>query len=274
MPKPIYPFGYLGGKLSKLKFILPLLPTDSKHLVDVFGGSGAVVFNADYFHQRTYNDLDARLFCFFQTLRARPHDLARQIALTPHSVRDFRLAQNWNTTGLDELEKARRAYVSITQAVNKVALPGKAAMWSFSVSSNKRMRPKNQIKRLYEVAGALINISLENQPWQKMLERYNHPDVCFYLDPPYLPSTRSGGIQYLHELTEADHAELVAAIRDTKGKVLLSGYDNELYRNELRPHRWHKIKAPPQPVPSSAIFSKNQSKSRQQECCWRNYGGS
>ena len=273
MPKPIYPFGYLGGKLTKLKFILPLLPTDSKHLVDVFGGSGAVVFNAgDRFLQRTYNDLDLRLFHFFQTLRANPDELALQILLTPHSVKEFRLAQNWDEPGLDDLEKARRAYVSITQAVNRVTLPGTGAMWSFCKGDAKLPRPKGQIKRLLQVADALLDVSLENLTWQKILKRYDHPNVTFYLDPPYLPSTRAGGIQYKHELTEADHAELVAAIRDLQAKVLLSGYDNALYNAALPPPLWQQIKAPPRVISSAAIFNRNQSKSIRQECCWRNYG--
>lgn len=144
-------------------------------------------------------------------------------------------------------------------------------MWSFAVGTNRMVRPKNAINRLFEVADVLLNVSLENLTWQKMLARYDHQNVIFYLDPPYVPSARACGIQYQHEMSEADHADLVAALGDLQAKVLLSGYDNELYNSVLLPPRWRKIKAPRQKVSSGAVFSRNQNKSFRQECCWMNY---
>ena len=63
-------------------------------------------------------------------------------------------------------------------------------------------------------------------------------NVLIYADPPYLLNTR-GGKQYRHEMTEQDHVELLAALLQHKGPVILSGYPSELYDRELR--NWHRI---------------------------------
>ena len=50
-------FGWYGGKFSHLDFILPLIPQDSKHFCDVFGGSAAVLINLPPAPVETYNDM-------------------------------------------------------------------------------------------------------------------------------------------------------------------------------------------------------------------------
>lgn len=62
--------------------------------------------------------------------------------------------------------------------------------------------------------------------------------MLIYADPPYLLNTR-GGKQYRCEMTEQDHVELLAALSDHKGYVILSGYPSEMYDRELR--GWRKI---------------------------------
>ena len=49
-----------------------------------------------------------------------------------------------------------------------------------------------------------------------------------YLDPPYVWASRKSG-RYDHEMTDADHQELVAILMQYKGAVILSGYPNALY---------------------------------------------
>jgi DNA adenine methylase len=55
-----------------------------------------------------------------------------------------------------------------------------------------------------------------------------------YCDPPYLHSTRSSLDLYRYELTEADHARLLAIIKTLPCMVLISGYWSALYNDALR----------------------------------------
>ena len=55
-----------------------------------------------------------------------------------------------------------------------------------------------------------------------------------YCDPPYLRSTRRDKRQYYrHEMTEQQHAQLIATIKHLPCMVLISGYHSTLYTREL-----------------------------------------
>lgn len=58
--------------------------------------------------------------------------------------------------------------------------------------------------------------------------RYDSPKTFFYLDPPYVLSARTGK-EYNHEMSDDAHRELVEAVQHLRGKVMLSGYENEIY---------------------------------------------
>lgn len=70
------------------------------------------------------------------------------------------------------------------------------------------------------------------------------PDTFLYLDPPYLLSTRTSGTKYRHEMTDAQHVELLDGIRRLGCMVALSCYDNPLYAEALAD--WRKIQFPAQ----------------------------
>jgi len=54
------------------------------------------------------------------------------------------------------------------------------------------------------------------------------PDTLFFVDPPYVPSTRSKS-GYRHEMSEADHVALLDQLRSVRGMVVLAGYPSKLY---------------------------------------------
>jgi DNA adenine methylase len=66
-----------------------------------------------------------------------------------------------------------------------------------------------------------------------VIPQYDSSESLFYLDPSYYPSTRVSPKAYEYEMTELDHLQLLRLVRDLKGKVIISGYDNFLYSKEL-----------------------------------------
>ena len=78
--------------------------------------------------------------------------------------------------------------------------------------------------------------------WQgfavELLKRYNTPDVFMYVDPPYLHGTRKNYL-YRYEMENTEHVELLEILAGHPGKVLLSGYDNDLYNSYLS--GWKKV---------------------------------
>lgn len=54
-----------------------------------------------------------------------------------------------------------------------------------------------------------------------------------YCDPPYVHSTRKKLNLYRYEMSDDDHARLLAAIKALPCKVIISGYLNPLYTRQL-----------------------------------------
>ena len=79
-------------------------------------------------------------------------------------------------------------------------------------------------------------------------------DDLVYCDPPYVWSTRTKTKVYDHEMTDADHARLLAAVTRLDCMVMLSGYDNLLYRAELADWRRVEYMAPTRGGPRPEVL--------------------
>ncbi len=78
-------------------------------------------------------------------------------------------------------------------------------------------------------------VQIENRPALDLIEQYNHSNVFMYLDPPYVLNTRQRNRKlYKHEMTNKDHEDLLTAILESKAKVMISGYESDLYNEYLR----------------------------------------
>jgi DNA adenine methylase len=85
----------------------------------------------------------------------------------------------------------------------------------------------------------LLRVVVRCLPALDFIRHYDSPETLHYLDPPYVHRTRTGNDDYDHEMSDADHVELLQMIKTLKGKVLLSGYANELYDTMLAD--WHRV---------------------------------
>src|SRR4030067_72622 len=76
----------------------------------------------------------------------------------------------------------------------------------------------------------LRNVLIEHRPALQLLKMYDRIETLFYVDPPYLMSTRSKDRNiYTHDMNEKDHEELATMLHAVKGMVVLSGYPSALY---------------------------------------------
>ena len=209
--------------------LLPLLPPHHIY-VEVFGGGASLLLAKPPSKVEIYNDLDSRLINLFQVLRNPEqfeafHKLA---ALTAFSRQEFEDALTRETD--NPVERAWSFYTLARQSFS-----ANLKTWGYGRSSTARgmasMCSKwiGTIEMLPELHARLLQVQIENDDWRKILTRYDTPETFFYLDPPYVPTTRKSG-GYQHEMTAADHAELVEHCQQLQGKVLLSGYPNPLYQ--------------------------------------------
>ena len=80
-----------------------------------------------------------------------------------------------------------------------------------------------------------MGVLIENRPAIDVLQQHDSPDTLHMVDPPYVHETRVMKKQsgYRHELTDADHLDLLKHVDKLAGFVVLCGYDSDLYNDML-----------------------------------------
>lgn len=232
------PFAYFGGKTTLGPLIADLIPPH-EHYVEPFAGGLSVLLAKRPSTMETVNDLDGRLMTFWRVLRDRAEDLTRVCALTPHSRGEYQACQDVDADPLDdELETARRVWVRLSQG--RGGTQRRTGWRNYQAPRGSSIGMPGYLEayvgRIAPVAERLARVSLECRPGLEVIEAYGRVDrgLVLYVDPPYLRSTRNDGPGYRIEMrAEADHVELLDALRACHAHVLLSGYASDLYDTEL-----------------------------------------
>lgn len=245
-----------GGKWRLAPWIIGHFPPHRVY-VEPFGGAGSVLLRKPRVYAEVYNDLDDEVVNLFRVLRdpVGGGRLMELLRLTPFARAEFELAYEPSE---DAIERARRLVVRSYMGFgsNAHACVGSgASSTGFRADSNRSGTTPAHDWANYPDALALIikrlaGVVIEQRPALDLMKRYgDRPDVLLYVDPPYLPETRSlphvrGGMRghYTHELTVADHAALLDFLRGLAGMVALSGYPSPLYDDALI--GWRRVETP------------------------------
>ena len=230
---------YPGSKWKISNWIIQHFPYNYQNMtyLEPFFGSGAVFFNKDRSRIETINDLDSNVYNLFKVVRDRPYELAESIRMTPWSREEYISSYYENETD-DEIEKARKYIVRMWQAIG--AKTSDRTGWRNNISAeNRTIQGFNSVlpNSITEVCERLKHegsnvVQIENQDVFKLIERYDRTDVLIYLDPPYMLRTRNKRI-YKHEFSDDDHIRMLEFCIHSKAKIIISGYDDALYRSYL-----------------------------------------
>lgn len=226
--KPI--LRYPGAKWRIGDWIIRHIPCHDIYLEPYFG-SGAVFFNKQPSKNETINDINNSVVNLFRIIRDRPDEIARLIALTPWARSEYNASSQ--KFGSD-IEDARRFMVRCWQAHGS-CLSSKTG-WRSRIQAKGGNYCDTWLKvpdRILTIVQRLKECQIENMNAVDLIRRYRLPNVLIYADPPYVLSTRSGKM-YANEMSEADHVELLDALEQHPGQVLLSGYSSTLYDCRLR----------------------------------------
>ena len=221
---------YPGGKWRIADWIIQHFPSHKVYL-EPFFGSGAVFFKKEPSYIETVNDIDGNIVNLFRVCRETPDALAAAINLTPFSREEFVACYKIEVD--DPIERARRTLVRFHQSfgtsnssknswknVQTYGGPRCATMWNYLPNC------------IIDACERLKNAQIENIDAITLIERYDNPNALIYCDPPYLLSLRKKNM-YAHEMTDDQHVILLDALLKSRSKVVLSGYDNELYNQKL-----------------------------------------
>lgn len=220
---------YFGGKFKIAPWIIEQFP-QHRIYAEPFGGGASVLLRKTRSYGEVYNDLDEEIVGVFRVLQSDFDRLKHRLANTPFSRSEYDLAY---TSCEDATERAARTIIrsmmgygnSAQRACGKT---GFAAM--NSVTGNTRASQwKNWLECLEQFRDRLMGVVIENRPAIEVIAQQDTDGSLFYLDPPYVSSTRISG-EYKYEMTDDDHRELCRVLQGIKGMAIISGYDNEIYR--------------------------------------------
>ena len=250
---------YYGGKSYMTKIILEQFPKEYSVNVERFGGGASVLFEKEKTPLEIYNDLGENVYSLFKVISDKDmfQRLKEKMDLTFYSEE---LREEYKKDLKTELSLEDRAYKFLY--VNRTSFNG---VGGFSVTLLVRRNMSkstsdylSMIDNLPEVHNRLSSVIIEHKDISDLLDKYDQEDVFMYLDPPYVHSTRKSGTRYEKELSDEDHQRLCERLLTYKGKVLLSGYDNEIYK--ILDSKFNKLS-----------FESPNSNSNSVETLWRNY---
>lgn len=223
------PVRYPGGKWRLASWIIKQFPPHIAY-VEPFAGGANVLFSKQPSTIEIINDLNDEVINFFEVLRNQPEFLMLQLTLTPFSRKELEKAYEPTS---DPVEKARRYYIRTRQGFGMGASSTfRDTGWRFQANNNRGtslIREWNNLDSLWGAAMRLKQVQVEKDDALAVIQRFDRPTTLFYVDPPYLKSTRSGRELYSHEMSDDQHIALADVLHSVEGMVLLSGYASPMY---------------------------------------------
>jgi len=242
---------YIGGKHRIAKRLAVYLhETGADTLVDVFGGSGAVVLNAG-FEKRVYNEVDGDLVNLFRVVAdcTARHLLLQALRWRPPSRRIY-------AEDSEKYIRNRFSFSYLTDRVDRAAATfyrhqfafgGKVRSGGLSVSTTDRegikeiVRYRNTLRRLVAVGEFFRSTFIEELDFTDCISIYgNKSNVVLFIDPPYVSTE-----WYYSQGGKFPHYMLAQQLTECHAAVVCTYYDHPMIR-ELYPEdlwRWESIQA-------------------------------
>jgi DNA adenine methylase len=243
-----------GGKHYLARQIVALMPPHTHYVEAYAGGLAVLLAKPCEGVSEVANDLNQDLTNFWRVLQDATlfRRFRRRVQAVPFSEAEWDEARQWldkDRAGREQkVERAARFFVVCRQS-----LAGRCE--DFAVLSRARTRRGmneqasawlRAIDGLPAVHQRLRRVVILNRPALEVIQTQDGPDTLFYLDPPYLPETKTAGVFGPLEMTAEQHAELLDAVTKVQGKAMLSGYPSRLYDGRLAGWSRHEFRLPNQ----------------------------
>jgi DNA adenine methylase len=226
-----------GGKRYLYREIRRCAPVHHRY-VEPFAGGLNELFNKPRSCVEVGGDLNSGLISLYRVVRDRSAEFIARITPIVYSWATFARAHEPEAGG-DEIEEAVRFLVRHRFSRGGLAktfgrsgrLRGGRLEYTNAWETIKLELPRH--------AERLQGVELLCQYAFDMIGQYDSPQTLFYLDPPYLPETRTARRVYADEMNQEDHERLLDIVLGCQGMVILSGYASLLYDGRLA--SWERL---------------------------------
>lgn len=210
--------GWIGGKKLLRNEITKRFPDNIGRYIEVCGGAGWVLFSKDrHAELEVYNDANGDLVNLFRCIKYHCQELQRELSFMLNSREQFEdFKTQYNVRGMTDIQRAARFFMLIKTS------------YGSDVRSYGCVKKDIHTMVLYltKIQKRLARVVIENKDFESLIKVYDKPDALLYLDPPYYMTEK----YYQAEFTYGDHKRLNDALKNAKGKFLLSYNDCEYIR--------------------------------------------
>lgn len=259
---------YHGGKFRLAPWVMAFFPPHRIYC-EPFGGAAGVLMQKPRAYSEIYNDLDGDLVNLFRIMQDdnQRQKLTELLVLTPYARAEFERA--WKPAR-NSLERARRLVIRAQMGFGSAGAT--KGTTGFRIDTKREYETAQHVWAMYPSNLAAIGLRLtgvliENRPAVDVMRNHDTLNTLFYVDPPYVHKTRcritgKGSARgYRHEMDDAEHHELLNALQNLDGMVVLSGYPNPLYDEALQGWERHT---------TTARISGGRGTSLREEVVWLN----
>ncbi|WP_273756355.1 DNA adenine methylase [Bartonella sp. MM73XJBT] len=218
-------FAWMGGKHHLRKKIIPILNNiDHKTYVEPFLGSGVIFLNKRPAKYSVINDLNGEITNLFQCVQNDFDALAKRLEWFVCSRQLFFELASIAPESLSKVERAARFLF-----LQRCVMYGKKDYASFSFGKKRKVsfNPEKLLSRMRRVRQKLLDTTILNLSWERVVELFDAPDSLFYLDPPYFLKKKyySSG-----NFDENDFESMAKILKGVEGKFVLSLNDCDAVR--------------------------------------------
>lgn len=256
-----------GGKFYLKEWIISHFPEnyESMTYIEPCIGGGSIILNKKLSNKEIINDINSELINIYEVLIRHPNEFINQLQTITYSEQTFeRALRDKDNLFEDNIDAAVNEYILCRMSRGGIGQ-------NFSNSNRLRGNQlgdhnawETSLNNLKEITERIKCVTIDNNHFKILIDCFNNKDVFIYFDPTYLSETRVSKKVYKYEMTFKDHKNLLQYVKETKCKILLSGYDSDLYNLYLKDFN----KVDKMIVNHSG---QNKIKSFRKECLWMNY---
>jgi len=226
------PLSYIGGKNRLATKIISLLPEHTTY-VEPFAGGAQVLFHKQPSNVEVLNDLDFDIVNFFRVCQWHYEEFVRYLrfCLVSRKLHEMHLATNPAT--LTDIQRAGRFFYLQKNSFGGLILKQK---FHYGVTQPSNYNPARIPEIIERTHKRLERVQIESLPYEKILEKYDRPTTCFYLDPPYWER-----VLYKFNFSESDFRGLEQRLRAIQGKFILSLDDRTEVRELFKNFRFEQV---------------------------------
>jgi DNA adenine methylase len=260
---PVKYYGSKGGFYNKIIEQFPKTEYDT--YIEPYGGTYVVGLMSTPAKIEVYNDLEQNVYSLYKVLsdKALFEEFKFKTDLCFYSE-DLRkeCKENLSDETLSLVDRAFNFFYANRTSHNGIG--------GFSMNSHVRRGMSKSVSdflscidRLPELHDRLSRVMVTNMDGVKLIKKYNRENVFIYCDPPYEQSTRTSA-RYKVDMDREGHIQFLDAVIESKSKILISGYDCELYER-LTDNGFSKIQFEVKTIDG------NFNKKTKLETLWKNY---